>query len=222
MIADKGNKNVQEFQLDRSSNRTGDVWHALVEGLPRSGMLYGYKVSGPGDENDGHRWDASRVLIDPYAPLVAGRARFGQRDEFENFVERVGYTSSKPASTFAQYSSICRRALTSCINSDRPKSAQAHAEGWQKQGVCARVNDRRAQHIDRCLGMQTGSTFRGTFDFTEAPFDWGAGYQRPNIPMKDLIVYEMGIRSFTADPSSEVGKGREGTFAGMMEKVCWC
>lgn len=68
--------------------------------------------------------------------------------------------------------------------------------------------------------LQTGSAFRGTFDFTEKPFDWGAGYERPNIAPQDLIVYEMGVRSFTADSSSEVGTDKEGTYAGMIEKVC--
>lgn len=67
--------------------------------------------------------------------------------------------------------------------------------------------------------LQTGSVFRGTFDFSEDTFDWGDSYQRPNIPSQDIIVYEMGIRSFTADSSSGVGKDKEGTFNGMLEKV---
>lgn len=29
----------------------------------------------------------------------------------------------------------------------------------------------------------------------------------------------MGVRSFTADPSSSVGPGKEGTYAGLMAKV---
>ena len=95
VISDKSNKDVQEFQLDSTQHRTGNVWHVLVEGLPRSDVLYGYRVSGPGNENDGHRWDASHVLIDPYAPLIAGRAKFGQRDEFENFIQKVWLTVSR-------------------------------------------------------------------------------------------------------------------------------
>ena len=61
--------------------------------------------------------------------------------------------------------------------------------------------------------------FRGTFDFTSEPFDWGTDYHRPNLPWQDLIVYEMPIRSFTADPSSGVGEGLQGTFAGAAAKV---
>ena len=91
VIADEKNDNVQEFELDSSQHRTGNVWHVLVEGLPRSGVLYGYKAAGQGNENDGHRWDNSHILLDPYAPLVAGRAKFGQRDAFENFVLKVTF-----------------------------------------------------------------------------------------------------------------------------------
>lgn len=67
--------------------------------------------------------------------------------------------------------------------------------------------------------MQEGSIFRGTFDFDEPEFDWGAGYSRPNLPPEDLIIYEMGVRSFTADPSSNLPSGNLGTFLGLKEKV---
>lgn len=35
------------------------------------------------------RWDAKRVLLDPRAPLVAGRQRWCQRDAMENFTPDV-------------------------------------------------------------------------------------------------------------------------------------
>jgi isoamylase len=47
-------------------------------------------------------------------------------------------------------------------------------------------------------------------------FDWGQDAP-PNIPLKDLIIYEMHVRSFTQDPSSKVAHA--GTFLGMIEKI---
>lgn len=47
---------------------------------------------------------------------------------------------------------------------------------------------------------QEGSVFRGTFDFESEPFDWGAGYRRPNIPLKDLVIAELPVRLFTGAP----------------------
>ena len=68
----------------------GDVWHVLLEGCPGSGVVYGYRVGGSGGWDTGMRWDATRVLLDPYAPLVNSRRVFGKRDGVEKFKTRVG------------------------------------------------------------------------------------------------------------------------------------
>jgi len=47
-------------------------------------------------------------------------------------------------------------------------------------------------------------------------FDWG-NMPQPLIPMEDLIIYELHVRGFTNDPSSNVA--HPGTFAGIMEKL---
>ena len=88
-LYDSSGGQAGSFKLDGESNRSGDVWHIAVEGLPRSGVLYGFRVDGEGGWETGHRWDSSKVLVDPYAPLMAGRARFGVRDAFEDFKEKV-------------------------------------------------------------------------------------------------------------------------------------
>lgn len=44
----------------------------------------------PGADTDAmHRWDTSRLLLDPYAPLVKGRAKFAERDKFERYQDKV-------------------------------------------------------------------------------------------------------------------------------------
>ena len=51
--------------------------------------------------------------------------------------------------------------------------------------------------------MQVGSVFpTSTFALDEPEFDWGPDYARPGIPPQDLVIYEMGVRSFTADASA--------------------
>lgn len=47
-------------------------------------------------------------------------------------------------------------------------------------------------------------------------FDW-EGDQFPNIPKKELLIYEMHIRGFTQDPSSKTQS--PGTFLGLIEKI---
>ncbi len=53
-----------EIPLDPESNHTGDHWHVRVDGLPEV-FCYGYRVDGPA--GDGHRYDATQILHDPYA-----------------------------------------------------------------------------------------------------------------------------------------------------------
>ena len=48
-----------------------------VQDLPRSNVLYGYRIDGPRDWGKGHRFDSSIVLVDPYAKLIEGRRYFG-------------------------------------------------------------------------------------------------------------------------------------------------
>ncbi|CAL8468466.1 g8006 [Coccomyxa elongata] len=153
VLSDKDDKNVVEIELEPATHRTGNVWHVDVEGCPLSGVLYGYKVEGQTGWETGDRWDSTRILLDPYAPLVKGRSVFAKRDDFERFEEK------------------------------------------------------------------TGSQFRGTFELDAAPFDWGKDYKRPNLAPEDIIVYEMGVRSFTADESSGVGAEKQGTYAGLMAKI---
>ena len=52
--------------LDPVLNRTGDVWHILIEGIG-AGTLYLYKVDGPYIPPKGLRFNKYKYLFDPYA-----------------------------------------------------------------------------------------------------------------------------------------------------------
>src|SRR6266478_3077607 len=51
--------------IDPTTDRTYHYWHVFVPDV-RPGQLYGYRVDGPFDPASGMRFDASRVLLDPY------------------------------------------------------------------------------------------------------------------------------------------------------------
>jgi isoamylase len=51
--------------------RTHHVWHAYFPELG-PGQLYGYRVHGPYDPENGHRFNPSKLLIDPYTKAIAG------------------------------------------------------------------------------------------------------------------------------------------------------
>ena len=50
------------------------------------GMLYGYRVHGPYDPANGHRFNPHKLLIDPYAKLLEGK--FSWSDA--HFAYRIG------------------------------------------------------------------------------------------------------------------------------------
>ena len=79
-------------RLDLFKDGQEGIWHGFVPNLAKKRVLYGIIVSGDGGWETPFRWDNSRVLLDPYAPYVAGRAKFGVRDEFEKFEPVVSDT----------------------------------------------------------------------------------------------------------------------------------
>ena len=53
--------------------RIGHVYAMIVFGLDREETEYGYRMDGPNDPVAGHRFDRSKILLDPYAKAIGGR-----------------------------------------------------------------------------------------------------------------------------------------------------
>ncbi len=69
--------------------RVGNVFSMIVYGLDYEEVEYGYRFDGPDNPKDGHRFDKHKVLLDPYAKMIAGRETWGQRpDPNSQFVHR--------------------------------------------------------------------------------------------------------------------------------------
>ncbi|WP_447971152.1 glycogen debranching protein GlgX [Nitrospira sp. M1] len=73
----------QETHRIRIEERTDQVWHVYLPEA-RPGQFYGYRVHGPYAPAEGHRFNPSKLLIDPYAKALTGvvkwsEAMFGYR-----------------------------------------------------------------------------------------------------------------------------------------------
>ena len=66
-----------EIELDDRVNKTGSVWHVALPKCAEN-VLYGYRVDGPYEPEKGHRFDRSKVLLDPYAKATVSRPRYGE------------------------------------------------------------------------------------------------------------------------------------------------
>jgi isoamylase len=62
------------IDLDPRSQRTYHYWHIFVPDL-KVGQLYGYRAHGPYAPEKGLRFDADKVLLDPYGKCVATPSR---------------------------------------------------------------------------------------------------------------------------------------------------
>ena len=68
-VSDREPAEVIEF--NRDTDRWGDVWSLTVPNLD-AGQLYHFQASGPWEPENGHRFDSTARLIDPYAQALAG------------------------------------------------------------------------------------------------------------------------------------------------------
>ncbi|WP_285009718.1 glycogen debranching protein GlgX [Pedobacter faecalis] len=64
-----GDEAAQCIPLTEQSRQ---VWHVYVPGLG-PGQCYGYRVDGPYEPENGHRYNRNKLLIDPYAKAISGR-----------------------------------------------------------------------------------------------------------------------------------------------------
>jgi glycogen operon protein len=125
------------FPLDPRYNRTGDVWHIFVKDLHAGAEFGWFMDGGRGGNIRLHRYDPTRLLVDPYVRVVSGGEKW-----------------ARPSA---------RRGFLTSLNFD-----------WQ---------------IDQPL----------------------------NTPLADSIIYELHVRGYTRDESSEAAA--PGTFLGLTEKI---
>ncbi len=69
---DTGRREVQRITI---KERTDQVWHCYLPEA-RPGMLYGYRVHGAYQPDQGHRFNAHKLLLDPYAMQIVGGLRW--------------------------------------------------------------------------------------------------------------------------------------------------
>ena len=67
-----GRRQIERVEL---TERTDFVWHCYLPEA-RPGLLYGYRVHGPYAPESGHRFNPHKLLLDPYARMIAGQLRW--------------------------------------------------------------------------------------------------------------------------------------------------
>ena len=96
------------ISIDSAANRTYYYWHAFVPGV-QPGQLYAYRVQGRCEPASGLRFDAAKVLLDPY-----GRGVVVPKDYSRDAARGEGDTPlQRPASAMADQPKSARSLLPS-------------------------------------------------------------------------------------------------------------
>lgn len=69
-LFDEVRKDIEPVKI-RMRERSHNVWHCYIPDL-KPGQLYGYRVYGPYEPHNGHRFNPHKLLIDPYAKAISG------------------------------------------------------------------------------------------------------------------------------------------------------
>ncbi len=77
-----------EFELKPSDHRSGDIWHVHLSGVGH-GQLYLYRIDGPYQPDQGHRFNRYKPLLDPYARALSGAFKW-------DFSRAFGYIPGSP------------------------------------------------------------------------------------------------------------------------------
>lgn len=56
---------------------TDEIWHGYLPDA-HPGVIYGYRVYGPYDPENGHRFNPNKLLIDPYAKQLVGKLEWSE------------------------------------------------------------------------------------------------------------------------------------------------
>ena len=103
--------------------QTDQVWHCyLPDVLP--GQLYGYRVHGPYEPAQGHRFNPNKVLLDPYAKLIGRDVRWDD----STFGYKIGQDDlsfdERDSAPFAPLAAVVDTAFT--WGDDRPPRTPWH------------------------------------------------------------------------------------------------
>jgi isoamylase len=67
-----GEREIERIELPEY---TDEVWHGYLPDA-RPGTTYGYRVHGPYEPTQGHRFNHNKLLLDPYAKQIVGRVEW--------------------------------------------------------------------------------------------------------------------------------------------------
>jgi glycogen operon protein len=105
-------KPIRFIDFDSARNRTGDVWHVWVKGIA-PGQLYAYRVDGPYQPSEGHRFNFRKLLLDPCAVAISKPPQW-------DFPSACGYDPSSPQHDLTISNLDNSKSMPKCVHVNEP------------------------------------------------------------------------------------------------------
>lgn len=155
-----GNKEIMRITMPE---QTDQIWHVYLPEA-RLGQLYGYRVYGPYDPQNGHRFNPAKLLLDPYAKAIAGTIRWSDA--------LFGYTIGHPEADLSMDERDSAAGMPKCVVIDPAFSWGDDASPrtpWHKTLIYElHVKGFTAQHPDvppELRGTYAGLTCPAVIDY---------------------------------------------------------
>src|SRR5437762_852841 len=71
----RNHEDAEETEKILLRERTNQVWHCYLPEV-RPGQLYGYRVHGPYEPEQGHRFNPAKMVLDPYARAITNQVKW--------------------------------------------------------------------------------------------------------------------------------------------------
>jgi isoamylase len=116
---------TQESERIQLPEQTNMNWHGYVPDV-RPGQLYGYRVHGPWDPAQGHRFNPHKVVLDPYAKAIGRPVRWDDA----MFAYTIGHSAAdlaldtRDSASYAPLAAVIDSAFT--WGDDRPPRTPWH------------------------------------------------------------------------------------------------
>jgi glycogen operon protein len=117
-------KEVERIELPEYRDET---WHGYVADL-RPGQVYGYRVHGPYAPEEGHRFNANKLVLDPYARAHIGELKW----EPAVFGYRVGDPTADLSFDERDSAPFVPKCVVVDPNFDWRREARWHAVPWER------------------------------------------------------------------------------------------
>ncbi len=115
---------------------TDEVWHVYLPDA-RPDLLYGYRVYGPYDPANGHRFNPNKLLIDPYAKSFHGSAALGRPGIRLSRRRPARGSGDRPARQCALYSEMPGHRARLHLGRGAPAADPMGRDDHSRAAVCA-------------------------------------------------------------------------------------